>query len=236
MTLPDKCPISAVDPNRNSGDRALRYLLRYLITLLRSRHLGAAPASRNRCRGRAETRCERCRRQGFSRQRAALDRSYLGPAKKAEAKLGQGKATFGQARVDLDKTIIKATDRRRDPQNQCAARRICADGCRVRSADDDGIGRSAACAGWTLTRPNPSGSVPATPRAPACRNPEISARLAFVRFEPYVLSKRSLTGETGGWIHGCCRRSTNSRQVSFWRSPASRSMSSLDACLASRAM
>jgi HlyD family secretion protein len=27
-------------------------------------------------------------------------------------------------------------------------------------------------------------------------NPEISAPLAFVRFEPYVLPKRSLTGET----------------------------------------
>ena len=50
--------------------------------------------------------------------------------------------------------------------------------------------------GWTLTRPRPGGSVPATPRLRLRGNPEISVPLTFVRFEPYVLAKRSLTGDT----------------------------------------
>ena len=50
--------------------------------------------------------------------------------------------------------------------------------------------------GSISTRPRPGGSVPATPRLRLRGNPEISVPLTFVRFEPYVLAKRSLTGDT----------------------------------------
>ena len=67
--------------------------------------------------------------------------------KEAGAKLGQANATLDQARVRSRQDRSQGADRWRDPQGQCAARRICAGGCSIRSADDDGVGGSSACAG-----------------------------------------------------------------------------------------
>jgi len=51
--------------------------------------------------------------------------------------------------------------------------------------------------GWISTRPRLGGCNLAALLLPACAgNPAISVPLTFVRFEPYVLPKRSLTGDT----------------------------------------
>jgi len=114
----------------------------------------------------------------------------------AEAKLAQAKAALDGARVDLDKTVVKAP----------------VDGVILKV--NVRLGEYAQ-AGML---PNPMmtmGSVdplhvrvdideadawrihPDSPAIARLRgNPAISVALSFVRFEPYVLAKRSLTGDT----------------------------------------
>jgi multidrug resistance efflux pump len=116
--------------------------------------------------------------------------------KEAEAKLGQARATLEQARVDLDKTVVKApidgailkvnvrlgeyaqTGVLSDPLMTMGS----VDPLHVRVDIDE-------TETWRIR----SGH---TALARLRGNPEISAPLAFVRFEPYVLPKRSLTGDT----------------------------------------
>ncbi len=120
----------------------------------------------------------------------------LAQRKEAEAKLGQAKATLEQARVDLDKTAVKAP----------------IDGAILKV--NVRLGEYAQAGGPTdplmtmgsvdplhvrvdideteTWRVRPGRSALARLRG----NPAISVPLSFVRFEPYVLPKRSLTGDT----------------------------------------
>lgn len=112
----------------------------------------------------------------------------------AEARLAQAKATLAGARVDLDKTIVKAP----------------VDGVILKV--DVRLGEYAP-AGVLASPLMTMGSLdplhvrvdidetdswrvhPETPAIARLRgNPEISVALSFVRFEPYVLPKRSLSG------------------------------------------
>jgi multidrug efflux pump subunit AcrA (membrane-fusion protein) len=158
--------------------------------------LSAASASRNRCRRRAESRCECCRRQGFSRRHAAADRSSLGPAKEGGGKARQANATLDQARVDLDKTVVEApidgailkVNVRLGEYAQAGV--LSKPLMTMRSVDLLHVRVDIYESETWRVRPGCS----ATARLRG--NPEISAPPAFVRFEPYVLPKRSLTGDT----------------------------------------
>jgi HlyD family secretion protein len=116
--------------------------------------------------------------------------------KETEAKLEQAKATLDQARVDLDKTVVKApvdgailkVNLRLGEYAQAGVLSEplmtmgSVDPLHVRVDIDE----------TETWRVHPSGAARARLRG----NPAISAPLSFVRFEPYVLPKRSLTGDT----------------------------------------
>jgi multidrug resistance efflux pump len=116
--------------------------------------------------------------------------------REAEAKLSQAKAALDGARADLDKTVVKAP----------------VDGVILKV--NVRLGEYAQ-AGVLSTPMMTMGSVdplhvrvdideadswriaPDSPAIARLRgNPAISVALSFVRFEPYVLAKRSLTGDT----------------------------------------
>jgi multidrug resistance efflux pump len=116
--------------------------------------------------------------------------------REAEAKLAQAKAALDGARADLDKTVVKApvdgvilkvnvrlgeyaqAGMLSNPMMTMGS----VDPLHVRVDIDE-----ADC--WRI-RPDS----PAIARLRG--NPAISVELSFVRFEPYVLAKRSLTGDT----------------------------------------
>jgi len=120
----------------------------------------------------------------------------LAQRKEAEAKLAEAKAALEQPRVDLDKTVVKA------PIDGAILK------VNVRLGE---YAQAGVLAEPLMTM----GSVdplhvrvdidetetwrvhPGRPAIARLRgNPTISAPLSFVRFEPYVLPKRSLTGDT----------------------------------------
>jgi HlyD family secretion protein len=119
----------------------------------------------------------------------------LAQRKEAAAKLGQARATLHQARVDLDKTVVKApidgailkVNMRLGEYAQAGvlSEPLMTMGSvnplRVRVDIDE----------TETWRVRPGHSATARLRG----NAEISAPLTFVRFEPYVLPKRSLTGD-----------------------------------------
>ena len=114
----------------------------------------------------------------------------------AEAKLAQAKAALEQARVDLDRTVVRApmdgtilkVNVRRGEYAQTGALlsplmtmgRV--DLLHIRADVDE-------TDSWRI-----SSDSPAVARLRG--NPEVSAPLSFVRIEPLVLPKRSLTGDT----------------------------------------
>ena len=116
--------------------------------------------------------------------------------KEAEAKLGQAKAALEQARVDLDKTVVKApidgailkVNVRLGEYAQSGVPSVplmtmgSVDPLHVRVDIDE-------TETWRVYQGR---SALARLRG----NPAIAAPLIFVRFEPYVLPKRSLTGDT----------------------------------------
>jgi len=116
--------------------------------------------------------------------------------KEAGAKLSQAKATLDQARVDLDKTVVKA------PMDgailkvnvrlgEYAQAGVLSDPLMTMGSVDPLHVRVDIDETETW-RIRPGHAALARLRG----NPEISAPLTFVRFEPYVLAKRSLTGDT----------------------------------------
>lgn len=116
--------------------------------------------------------------------------------KEAEAKLGQSRATLEQARVDLDKTVVKAPiDGAILKVNlrlgEYAQPGVLSDPLMTMGSVDPLHVRVDIDETETW-RVRPDGRALARLRG----NPEISAPLSFVRFEPYVLPKRSLTGDT----------------------------------------
>ena len=116
--------------------------------------------------------------------------------KEAEAKLGQAKAALEQARVDLDKTVVKA------PIDGA----ILKVNVRLGEYAQAGVLSNPLMTMGSIAplhvrvdidetetwRVRPDSRAIARLRG----NPAISAPLSFVRFEPYVLPKRSLTGDT----------------------------------------
>ena len=116
--------------------------------------------------------------------------------KEAAAKLEQAKATLEQARVDLDKTVVKApidgailkVDIR---LGEYAKAGVLSDPLMTMGSVDPLHVRVDIDETETW-RVRPGRSALARLRG----NPAISAPLSFVRFEPYVLPKRSLTGDT----------------------------------------
>jgi len=116
--------------------------------------------------------------------------------KEAEAKLGQARATLEQARVDLDKTVVKAPIdgailKVNVRLGEYAQAGVLSDPLMTMGSVDPlhvrvDIDETET---WRI-RPDH------TALARLRGNPEISAPLSFVRFEPYVLPKRSLTGDT----------------------------------------
>jgi len=116
--------------------------------------------------------------------------------KEAEAKLRQANATLEQARVDLEKTVVKApidgailkVDIR---LGEYAKAGVLSDPLMTMGSVDPLHVRVDIDETETW-RVCPGGSALARLRG----NPGISVPLSFVRFEPYVLPKRSLTGDT----------------------------------------
>jgi len=116
--------------------------------------------------------------------------------KEAEAKLEQAKATLDQARVDLDKTVVKAPIdgailKVNVRLGEYAQAGVLSDPLMTMGSIDPLHVRVDIDETETW-RVRPGGSAIARLRG----NPAISAPLSFVRFEPYVLPKRSLTGDT----------------------------------------
>ena len=115
--------------------------------------------------------------------------------KEAEAKLRQANATLEQARVDLEKTVVKApidgailkVDVRLGEYAQAG---VLSDPLMTMGSVDPLHVRVDIDETETW-RVRPGRSALARLRG----NPAISAPLTFVRFEPYVLPKRSLTGD-----------------------------------------
>jgi len=116
--------------------------------------------------------------------------------KEAEAKLGQAKATLEQARVDLDKTVVKAPIsgailKVNVRLGEYAQAGVLPDPLMTMGSVDPLHVRVDIDETETW-RVRPGNSAIARLRG----NPDISTPLTFVRFEPYVLPKRSLTGDT----------------------------------------
>jgi multidrug resistance efflux pump len=116
--------------------------------------------------------------------------------KEAEAKLGQAKATLEQARVDLDKTVVKAPIsgailKVNVRLGEYAQAGVLPDPLMTMGSVDPLHVRVDIDETETW-RVRPGHSAIARLRG----NPDISAPLTFVRFEPYVLPKRSLSGDT----------------------------------------
>jgi multidrug resistance efflux pump len=116
--------------------------------------------------------------------------------KEADAKLDQVKAALEQARVDLDKTVVKA------PIDGA----ILKVNVRLGEYAPAGVLSNPLMTMGSVDRLHVRVDIDETEtwrirpgHAALARlrgNPEISAQLSFVRFEPYVLPKRSLTGDT----------------------------------------
>ena len=116
--------------------------------------------------------------------------------KEAEAKLSQAKATRDQARVDLDKTVVKAPIdgailKVNVRLGEYAQAGVLSEPLMTMGSVDPLHVRVDIDETETW-RARPS----AAARARLRGNPAISTPLSFVRFEPYVLPKRSLTGDT----------------------------------------
>jgi len=116
--------------------------------------------------------------------------------KQAEAKFGQARAALDQAKVDLDKTVVKAPIdgailKVNVRLGEYAQAGVLSDPLMTMGSVDPlhvrvDIDETET---WQI---RPGHAALARLRG----NPEISAPLTFVRFEPYVLAKRSLTGDT----------------------------------------
>jgi HlyD family secretion protein len=116
--------------------------------------------------------------------------------REAEAKLDQAKAALAGARADLDKTVVKApidgailkVNARLGEYAQAGVLSNplmtmgSIDPLHVRADIDEADS-------WRVHKDSPA-------VASLRGNPAISVALSFVRFEPYVLPKRSLTGDT----------------------------------------
>ena len=116
--------------------------------------------------------------------------------KEAAAKLGQVKATLEQARVDVDKTVVKAPIsgailKVNIRLGEYAQAGVLTDPLMTMGLVDPLHVRVDIDETETW-RVRPGNSAIARLRG----NPDISTPLTFVRFEPYVLPKRSLTGDT----------------------------------------
>src|SRR6516225_6917448 len=116
--------------------------------------------------------------------------------KEAEAKLGQARAALDQARVDLDKTVVKAPIdgailKGNVRLGEYAQAGVLSDPLMTMGSLDPLHVRVDIDETETW-RIRPGHAALARLRG----NPEISAPLTFVRLEPYVLAKRSLTGDT----------------------------------------
>ena len=116
--------------------------------------------------------------------------------KEAEAKLAQAKAALEQARVDLDKTVVKAPIdgailKVNVRLGEYAQAGVLSDPLMTMGSIDPLHVRVDVDETETW-RIRPGQTALARLRG----NPEISTPLSFVRFEPYVLPKRSLTGDT----------------------------------------
>jgi multidrug resistance efflux pump len=116
--------------------------------------------------------------------------------KEAEAKLGQARAALEQARVDLDKTVVKtpidgAILKVNVRLGEYAQAGVLSDPLMTMGSVDSLHVRVDIDETETW-RVLPDHAALARLRG----NPEISVPLSFVRFEPYVLPKRSLTGNT----------------------------------------
>ena len=116
--------------------------------------------------------------------------------KETEAKLGRAKATLEQARVDLDKTVVKAPIsgailKVNVRLGEYAQAGVLPDPLMTMGSVDPLHVRVDIDETETW-RVRPGHSALARLRG----NPAITVPLTFVRFEPYVLPKRSLTGDT----------------------------------------
>ena len=116
--------------------------------------------------------------------------------KEAEAKLSQAKATRDQARVDLDKTVVKAPIdgailKVNVRLGEYAQAGVLSEPL-ITMGSVDPLHVRVDIDETETWRARPS----AAARARLRGNPAISTPLSFVRFEPYVLPKRSLTGDT----------------------------------------
>ena len=116
--------------------------------------------------------------------------------KEAAAKPGQVKATLEQARVDVDKTVVKAPIsgailKVNIRLGEYAQAGVLTDPLMTMGLVDPLHVRVDIDETETW-RVRPGRSAIARLRG----NPDISAPLTFVRFEPYVLPKRSLSGDT----------------------------------------
>ena len=116
--------------------------------------------------------------------------------KETEAKLGRAKATLEQARVDLDKTVVKAPIsgailKVNVRLGEYAQAGVLPDPLMTMGSVEPLHVRVDIDETETW-RVRPGNSAIARLRG----NPDISTPLTFVRFEPYVLPKRSLTGDT----------------------------------------
>jgi len=114
----------------------------------------------------------------------------------AEAKLSQARATLDQARIDLDKTVVKAPIdgailKVNVRLGEYAQAGVLSEPLMTMGSVDPLHVRVDIDETETW-RVRPGRSATARLRG----NPAISAPLTFVRFEPYVLPKRSLTGDT----------------------------------------
>jgi len=116
--------------------------------------------------------------------------------KEAEAKFGQARAALDQAKVDLDKTVVKAPIdgailKVNVRLGEYAQAGVLSDPLMTMGSVDPLHVRVDIDETETW-RIRPGHAALARLRG----NPQISAPLTFVRFEPYVLAKRSLTGDT----------------------------------------
>jgi multidrug resistance efflux pump len=116
--------------------------------------------------------------------------------KEAKAKLEQARATLEQARVDLDKTVVKAPIEGAILKvnvrlGEYAQAGVLSDPLMTMGSVDPLHVRVDIDETETW-RVRPGHSALARLRG----NPAITVPLTFVRFEPYVLPKRSLTGDT----------------------------------------
>jgi multidrug resistance efflux pump len=114
----------------------------------------------------------------------------------AEARLTQAKAVMEQARVDLDKTVMRAPVDGTILKVNVRVGEYAAAGMPAPPLMTMGATEQLHVRGdidevdaWRI---HPDGAATARLRG----NPAISTGVAFVRFEPYVLPKKSLTGDT----------------------------------------